>query len=140
MGGIDVAYIVVVLVGVVSSYFWYDKNKSDKDLTSYKDKSYQELGYFKKELTTKFKELDLELKMIANKQTEHDNKFVTDQRVRDIVQTEVKPLKEDLTSVKNTVSLTRDDVTSMMNSLNSLITEFRVQNAMREYEKSNSQK
>ena len=71
-----------------------------------------------------------ELSQVTQKQTEHDNKFVTDQRVRDIVKDEIKPLKDDVSQMKV-------DVSKIMASLQELTTELKVNNAIRDYEKSN---
>jgi septal ring factor EnvC (AmiA/AmiB activator) len=85
--------------------------------------------YSKTKSDTALKSLDSALAKVVNKQTEHDNKFVTDQRVRDIVKDEIRPLKEEVTQMSINVS-------KIMESIADLTTELKVSNAIRDYEKS----
>lgn len=110
-------WFIGILVGFLNLWFWYDKNKSDKDLSEYK-----------KGVESKFTLSFKELSTVATKQTEHDNKFVTDQRVRDIVKDEIKPLKDDVSQMKI-------DISKIMEALQDLATELKVYNAIRDYEK-----
>lgn len=117
---IDTVYIISLvgfLSGLVLAYFWYDKNKSDKYLSDYVN-----------EIKSKFEKFDNTVKTISDKQTEHDTKFVTDQRVRDIVKDEIKPLREDVTDVKSKVG-------EMYTTLNDVVTELKISNAIRQHEK-----
>jgi hypothetical protein len=85
--------------------------------------------YAKTKADTALKTLNFALGKVVNKQTEHDNKFVTDQRVRDIVKDEIRPLKEEVTQMSINVS-------KIMESISDLTTELKVSNAIRDYEKS----
>jgi hypothetical protein len=122
----ETAYVIWsfgLLIGIIMAYYWYDKNKADKHFDD-----------TKKSNNEKFKSLDAELRVIANKQTEHDNKFVTDDRVRVIVKSEIQPIKEDLRHVKEIGERTRADVQTMMSSVQDLVTEFKIRNAFDEWE------
>lgn len=57
------------------------------------------------------------------KQTEHENKFVTDTRTREIVREEIQPLREDVHSV-------RASIESIQKGVNDLVLEFRVFSAV----------
>jgi hypothetical protein len=98
---------VCVLVTCLNLWILYAKTKSDTEL----------------------KTLATALARVVNKQTEHDNKFVTDQRVRDIVKDEIRPLKEEVAQMSI-------NVFKIMDSLTELTMELRVTNAIREHEKS----
>ena len=89
-----------------SVWFWHDKKAKDAKLS----------------------DLEKSINFIANKQTEHDTKFVTDQRVRDIVKDEIKPLRDDVTDVKSKTS-------EIYTTLNDVVTELKISNAIRNYEK-----
>lgn len=115
-----------ILIAVANAWFWYDKSKTDKDIDSHK----KQVSEDKKTADTRFINMGKELSQVTQKQTEHDNKFVTDQRVRDIVKDEIKPLKDDVSQMKV-------DVSKIMASLQELTTELKVNNAIRDYEKSN---
>lgn len=115
----ETSYVIAVLMSVASMYFWYDKKKADKDL-----------GDYKSSVSDKFKLYDAIIKEIDNKQTEHDNKFVTDQRVRDIVKDEIRPIKEDVAQMKH-------DVAIILQNVGELTTEIKIQNALRDYETKN---
>jgi sensor domain CHASE-containing protein len=86
--------------------------------------------YVKSKSDAELKSLGSALAMVVNKQTEHDNKFVTDQRVRDIVKDEIRPLKDEITQMNSSVRKIVDSVTA-------LTTELKVSNAIRDYEKTN---
>lgn len=105
--------IIVFLCTCLTAYFWYDKNKTDRINEKYQDDNSKAVSE------------------LSKKQVEHETKFVTDQRTRDIVQSELKPLREDLATV-------RSNVNSMMLTLQELTLQLAVQNALREQEKSNN--
>lgn len=102
-----IAGIVGVLLTCLNLWILYAKTKSD-----------ERIGILSKELA-----------QVVNKQTEHDNKFVTDQRVRDIVKDEIRPLKEEVAQMNINVH-------KIMDSLTELTMELKVTNAIREHEKS----
>ena len=110
-------FLIGLLFSVLSAYFWYDKRKTDNDMVSYKSVMDAKLTTYSKDLAA-----------VSRKQTEHDNKFVTDQRVRDIVKDEIKPIKDDVAQMKINVE-------KIMDSLNELATELKVNNALRDYDK-----
>ena len=147
MSSTSILWLISALVSFIVAYFWYDKQKTDKSLIlrnqEIKDdikESYKRSEDADSKIEIKISELELNLNAISNKQTEHDNKFVTDDRVRDIVKSEIQPIKEDLSQVKKTGEQTRTDVHTMMSSVADLVTEFKVQNAMREYDKTHAPK
>tara|TARA_R100000541_G_scaffold58548_1_gene69948 strand:- start:5882 stop:6220 length:339 start_codon:yes stop_codon:yes gene_type:complete len=109
--------VIKSLIAVVLGYFWYDKRKLDRELETYKNLNDQKHEVVLRDLTE-----------VTRKQTEHDNKFVTDQRVRDIVKDEIKPLKEDVGGMKR-------DIGHILESLQKLTIELSVSNALREQDK-----
>ena len=119
--------VIGILIGLLNAWFWYDKNKTDKAVDSHKIQVSED----KKASDVRFSNMGRELAQVTQKQTEHDNKFVTDQRVRDIVKDEIKPIKDDVAQMKINVA-------RIMESLQELTTELKVHNAIRDYEKSNA--
>lgn len=107
-------WILGAVFTLLSTYFWYDKKKSDKEL---------------ERLRTDNEKQNEHIIELQKKVHEHSNKFITDQRSRDIAQYELQPLKDDVTQVKNNLS-------SIMTSLTDLTTELKISNAIRDYEKS----
>lgn len=100
------AAILAGTSGAGNVWFWYDKKRSDK-----------KLDYLETKLNT-----------ISDQQTEHENKFVTEQRTREIFREEFKPIKEDTTETKH-------DVKRMMEMLISLQTDIKVMNAVEQAKK-----
>lgn len=123
----ETSILVGILIGIVNAWFWYDKLKSDKMLENH----VKQTTIDKERVDALFISLNKELSQVAQKQTEHDNKFVTDQRVRDIVKDEIKPLKEDLSHLKLKIDI-------IMTSLVDLTTELKIHNALRESKKENN--
>tara|TARA_R110000851_G_scaffold180644_1_gene328307 strand:+ start:406 stop:771 length:366 start_codon:yes stop_codon:yes gene_type:complete len=109
--------VVSVFIACINVWILYAKTKADKEFSTYKNTT-----------DAKTASLTKELAIVVNKQTEHDTKFVTDQRVRDIVKDEIAPLKEEITNMNANVS-------TMMTSLTELTMEIKVTNAIREHEK-----
>lgn len=106
-----------IVIGCLNVWMIYAKTKADKYFEDYKCSNSSTVNNLSKELAR-----------VVNKQTEHDNKFVTDQRVRDIVKDEIKPLKDEVASMNI-------NVTKIMDSLAELTMELKVTNAIREHDK-----
>lgn len=101
-----IAAILAGASGTGNVWFWYDKKRSDKKVDSLEDK----------------------LTRVSEQQTEHENKFVTEQRTREIFREEFKPIKEDTAETKH-------DVKRMMEMLISLQTDIKVMNAVEQAKK-----
>lgn len=104
-----IAALAAVLAGTSGAggcWFWYDKKKSDK----------------------KLEYLEAKMNLISLQQAEHENKFVTEQRTREIFREEFKPIKEDTTETKH-------DVKRMMELLIALQTDIKVMNAVEQAKK-----
>ena len=83
------------LGGGTAGWTWYDRNRRDKKLDS----------------------IDLKINAIDKQQTEHENKFITEQRTRDIFREEVAPLRDDVLYIKTSISEMRDGVNQLSKEL-----------------------
>lgn len=99
------------LGSVWSVWFWYDKKQKDDAFDALKNR----------------------VDSIRTQQTEHANRFITEHRSREIIKEEIAPLRDDVLFIKNSMTEIRD-------SVNSLVTELAihnaVQNALKEQNKS----
>jgi len=104
--------IISALVGGVGTgvWFWYDKKKDDKAFQV---------------VVNDVKLLDKKINTLDNKQTEHENKFVTEAHTRAIIKEEIKPLKDDMIDVKRKTQETYEGVQH-------ILTEMRIKNAVEE--------
>lgn len=111
-----IMWVLGSVVTLLYAYFWYDKNKLDKEVDRLRDDDISKAK---------------DIVNLQKKVEEHSNKFITDQRSRDIAQSEIQPLKDDVNQMKSNLS-------SIMTSLGDLTTELKISNAIRDYEKSNN--
>jgi len=99
--------------GVGNAWFWYDKKRGDKTSD---------------DLHRKFEALDKLVDQLARQQVEHDNKFITEEQTR-------KLLQEYFAELKQSWSDTNADVKDIKNSLTELTMQLRVMNAVMDIEK-----
>tara|TARA_A100000171_G_C2066908_1_gene112788 strand:+ start:76 stop:453 length:378 start_codon:yes stop_codon:yes gene_type:complete len=99
--------------GVGNAWFWYDKKKGDKESEA-----------FQKKLDL----LDTLVDDLAKQQVEHDNKFITEEQTR-------KLLQEYFAELKQSWADTNSDVKDIKNNLMELTMQLRVLNAVRDIEK-----
>lgn len=112
---------VLLLVGaglwsLFSVYFIYVKTKGDSDLKQYKESVH-----------SKVTKVENGLSDVVKKQVEHEFNFVTEKHVREILKEEVKDIKADIITVKGNVS-------TILESLQSLNIAIGIQNGLREKE------
>lgn len=98
-----IAAVVASASGIGNVWFWYDKKKTDADYIKMKDN----------------------LSRMEKQQIEHANKFVTEDRSREIIRDEIRSIKEDTAETKS-------DVKNMMSILSNLESELRVTNAVQQ--------
>ena len=108
-----IGFFIGFLATALSGYFWYDKRKIDDKI---------------KDSERRIEIVSSKIGELRNKQTEHENKFVTEQRTREILKEEIAPLKEDIASVKSLIEQTHGEVKD-------LVVEIRVSNAVAETRK-----
>lgn len=108
-----IAAVVASGSGIGNVWFWYDKKKGDKDQAD-----------VKKDIA----DLKILINNVAKQQVEHDNKFITEEQTR-------KLLQEYLTDLKQSWSDTNSDVKEIKSTVMELATELRVINAVRNIEK-----
>lgn len=108
MDEVSVIYKVLAAIGATlgsgtAGWTWYDRGRRDKKMDT----------------------MEVKLGTISNKQTEHENKFITEQRTREIFREEVAPLRGDVTYIKAAIS-------EMKDSVNQLSTQLAISNAVSE--------
>ncbi|QDP64733.1 MAG: hypothetical protein GOVbin2917_48 [Prokaryotic dsDNA virus sp.] len=99
--------------GIGNAWFWYDKKRGDKK-SDEQDKTISELRTL--------------IEAVAKQQVEHDNKFITEEQTR-------KLLQEYLTDLKQSWADTNSDVKEIKSAMTELTMQLRVLNAVRDIEK-----
>ena len=123
----DTATIITLAAGGVwtlfTVYFIYARTKADNDFREFKAANKTSID----SVDSKVLVVSKDLSVVVQKQVEHEFNFVTEKHVREILKEEVKDIKTDISTVKGNVS-------TILESLQSLNIAIGIQNGMREEE------
>lgn len=101
-----ISLVATPLLVIINAWFWYDKKRTDATIS----------------------ELVTTVSNLSKQQIEHENKFITEQRTREIIRDEIKPIKDD-------TSETKTNVRTIMENFMELRTDLKVLNAVQETRK-----
>lgn len=109
--------VLISLIGTltgtfgVAAWFWYDKKIKDGKITA----------------------LEKSVAGVREEQVKHASIFVTEDHVRNIIKSEIAPLRDDMGEVKDAQKDTNSNLKEVMNTLTSLIIQIQVENGIKQY-------